>query len=460
MPDRGRERFLASWGMWFHATASGRGGEADGPFRSNSSASRANWIIPTFCSRPITPRFRCCCGWPISPGSMKRHTRSSGSTTVNAIATTHIISAATIPACARDLSMRWDCGVRDFLEQAQSMAWQSVEDARQLGHAFSLAHSLQRCGMTMILLKDWCRLPARLGRALSPRRAQQISLAACRCDLSAGLAGRTSGRLHEAGIEQMAHGVNHPFFAGFRPIFLPQIAEQELRAGRADQAMATIERAATRPQNRIIGFASRTFFACAAKSCWRNRATMREAEAAFREAMTMAAQQSCRPLELRAATSLARLLGDSGRATEARDALAPIYAPSPKASSGRICRLRRRCSLSTARAKTASASVACLRCRVIRRRMSAIAGETDLSRQPPAPRLPLRPRRNSGGYSDIGKSRPPQRVWRGMGLVKAHNYIETDHSAANGGRVAPRQHSQLPDRNRPPRPRVATSQLL
>ena len=28
LPDRGRERFLATWGIWFHATISGRAVEA------------------------------------------------------------------------------------------------------------------------------------------------------------------------------------------------------------------------------------------------------------------------------------------------------------------------------------------------------------------------------------------------------------------------------------------------
>ena len=50
-----------------------------------------------------------------------------------------------------------------------------------------------------------------------------------------------------------------------------------------------------------------------------------EAEAAFRQALAVAARQSCRALELRAAVSLARLLGEAGRGTEARNLLAPIY---------------------------------------------------------------------------------------------------------------------------------------
>jgi predicted ATPase len=50
------------------------------------------------------------------------------------------------------------------------------------------------------------------------------------------------------------------------------------------------------------------------------------AEQMFREALTAATAQSCRPLALRSAMSLARLMAETGRRIEARDLLAPIYA--------------------------------------------------------------------------------------------------------------------------------------
>jgi predicted ATPase len=49
------------------------------------------------------------------------------------------------------------------------------------------------------------------------------------------------------------------------------------------------------------------------------------AEAAFREALEVASRQSARSWELRATTSLARLLRDEGRRDEARALLQPIY---------------------------------------------------------------------------------------------------------------------------------------
>ncbi|MFL5286599.1 MAG: hypothetical protein ACJ8AW_37905, partial [Rhodopila sp.] len=50
-----------------------------------------------------------------------------------------------------------------------------------------------------------------------------------------------------------------------------------------------------------------------------------EAERHYRQAIAVAERQSAKLLQLRAATSLARLLRDQGRRTEARDVLGPIY---------------------------------------------------------------------------------------------------------------------------------------
>ena len=49
------------------------------------------------------------------------------------------------------------------------------------------------------------------------------------------------------------------------------------------------------------------------------------AEASFRHAIAVASKQQAKLFELRASTSLARLWGDQGKRTEARDLLAPIY---------------------------------------------------------------------------------------------------------------------------------------
>jgi predicted ATPase len=49
------------------------------------------------------------------------------------------------------------------------------------------------------------------------------------------------------------------------------------------------------------------------------------AEESYHHALAVARSQTAKTLELRAATSLARLLRDQGKPTEACDALAPVY---------------------------------------------------------------------------------------------------------------------------------------
>jgi predicted ATPase len=49
------------------------------------------------------------------------------------------------------------------------------------------------------------------------------------------------------------------------------------------------------------------------------------AEEFYRKALSIAQKQEAKSWELRAATSLARLWGDQGKRTEARDLLAPVY---------------------------------------------------------------------------------------------------------------------------------------
>jgi predicted ATPase len=50
-----------------------------------------------------------------------------------------------------------------------------------------------------------------------------------------------------------------------------------------------------------------------------------EIEACFAQAVVTAVQQGAKSLELRAATSLARLWAEQGRRVEAYDLLAPVY---------------------------------------------------------------------------------------------------------------------------------------
>ena len=68
----------------------------------------------------------------------------------------------------------------------------------------------------------------------------------------------------------------------------------------------------------------RNFIASKASCCvGHNR--LDEGQSALETALRIARRQQAKSYELRAATSLARLWGEQGRRTEARDLLAPVY---------------------------------------------------------------------------------------------------------------------------------------
>jgi predicted ATPase len=112
-------------------------------------------------------------------------------------------------------------------------------------------------------------------------------------------------------------------FEVYRPLFLGYLAEALLRAGdagraadTASQALSLIDETGERANEpellRLMGRIAVPH-------------SPAEAESFFRRAKEVASRQRARSLELRAATSLARLWRDQGRSGEAREALAPVY---------------------------------------------------------------------------------------------------------------------------------------
>jgi predicted ATPase len=216
----------------------------------------------------------------------------------------------------------WGLG---FPDQGHRMAWRSVEDARDLGHSFSLAHALQRAGMTMLLLRDVesCRAVVDELYPLAERNnfAWQLKDAMFLRGWLAALDGDSA-----AGIEQMLRGTDHQFLANFRPVFMPQIAEAELRAGRFEHATATLERALVEAMSQENHFCEPEIYRLRGEVLLAQLPANRAAaELALRQAVALAVKQPCPPLQLRAASSLARLLAEDGRRTEARDLLAPVH---------------------------------------------------------------------------------------------------------------------------------------
>ena len=153
--------------------------------------------------------------------------------------------------CARSFHAR-PFGVRVCLiKPAHVLA--PVADARELGHVFSLAHAMQRAGLTMMLLNDTaaCRTIAEELYPLAERNRflWQLADAMFFRGWLASLAGD-----FETGFEQMTHAINQGFNPGFRPPFLLKLAERALAVGQIDRAIAVLEQAGEELQSHTNHF--------------------------------------------------------------------------------------------------------------------------------------------------------------------------------------------------------------
>ncbi len=127
----------------------------------------------------------------------------------------------------------------------------------------------------------------------------------------------------EAGLDQMRKGADEPTSTAVRTLLLTLIAAQQFRIGRFDDAAGTLDRAMH--DTRVRSYEAEAIRLRGEILLAQSPGNAAAAEDAFRQSMAAAARQSNHAMELRAATSLARVLADRDRRDEARDLLAPIY---------------------------------------------------------------------------------------------------------------------------------------
>jgi predicted ATPase len=229
---------------------------------------------------------------------------------------------------ARVCTMAFNCmslWALGLFDQAHRMGLRSIEDARDLGHTFSLAHALHQTSWTFMLLEDVdaCQAIADELFPIAERNNFPWPLACARF-LQGWLLARQGDR--QAGIDQMFKAAAEPSVLYRIASLLPLVAEQQLRDGQHLAALETLERALSSVTSMQTHFCEPEIIRLRGDVLLQqSRANAGEAEAAFRQAIDIARMQSCRALELRSAVSLADLLSNSGRRDEACESLAPIY---------------------------------------------------------------------------------------------------------------------------------------
>ena len=325
LPDRGRERFLAAWGVWFFTTMTGRTKEAVARAEDLVAIARelkdSDLLMEAFHARVPgllrTAEFRAMkesAEEVIRLYDRERHRDHA-----------YYFGGHDSRVCARAFHAvsLWALGLPD---QARAEAFACAEDARALGHAFSIAHSLNMGGLTHLLLNDVdaCRAITDELLPLAERNKFPWPLTYARFQ-HGWVTSKTGDR--EAGIAEMLKAMESVPAAVLQPVVLTMAAEQQLANGQADAAMVTLDQAVDQMQVQHNYFFELEITRLRGEVLLaQSRDNAAEAERIFRHAIDIANKQPCRMIELRSAVSLARLLAERGDKAEARNVLVPVYA--------------------------------------------------------------------------------------------------------------------------------------
>ena len=227
--------------------------------------------------------------------------------------------------CARAISQCL-CGYPD---QANETTNEAIASARSIDHEPTLAYALILAGAFPAALLNNPQKAADFGEEtliLSKRLSSPVWLGYGRvmCGWSACMHSLDDGcvQLFREGHESLKFSAPNPW----QPFLLTLQAEIHTSRGETDRALRVLENAlqlVDRTDERswealVHNLFGKTLLA-------QDSRNTQQAEASFSRGIEVAQIQGAKSLELRAATSLARLWQNQGKRDEARDLLAPVY---------------------------------------------------------------------------------------------------------------------------------------
>jgi class 3 adenylate cyclase/predicted ATPase len=218
--------------------------------------------------------------------------------------------------------------LRGFPDKAVTLSHEGLELGRDLKHPFTETLALDYVTLVYAFRREFTFAEEQLGNLMQisaehrfPIRTVYQSLHEASILLARGDA--------EHAIVQAESGLAAAGAIGVRmrrPYFLAVLADAYLKTGRHEEGLKTMDDALDIVEqsgerwwqaelHRLRGH-----FRLAER-----RRDVADAEECFRRALAVSREQAARSLELRAATSLARLWAERGRRAEACDLLAPVY---------------------------------------------------------------------------------------------------------------------------------------
>ncbi len=232
------------------------------------------------------------------------------------------------PQVASLLLLSWDLWFLGYLDQSLARVSEALALAQNLAQPYSIAFAHYMISIVHLLRGEPAGALRSADQSLEISREQRFSLYVILSTISRGRALGELGRLGEAAAE-MQTGIAEARRTGvgmMYPMIQSWLADVHAQSGRKEIALSIVEQVL----GELGGATGRSW----ESELYRQRAqlflelnpsTATDAEAYLKRAVEIAGGQSAKALELRAATSLAKLWQQHGRGVEARNLLEPIY---------------------------------------------------------------------------------------------------------------------------------------
>ncbi|HTY99617.1 MAG TPA: AAA family ATPase, partial [Rhodocyclaceae bacterium] len=238
----------------------------------------------------------------------------------------HVADFGEDPGVTSGAYLSWVLWVLGRTGQAQAVSERSQVLARQLGHPISLAYALGFAAILQCRLRRPAEALALAKETLELANSHGFALWRIAATLTQGWARSMQG--DPEGVESMRHCVDatRAAMGGVTLAVLEPLTDACVRLGRFAAALETIDEALGLADTLGDHHADAELYRLRGEALLgsdrRSRPT--EAEASLSRALAVSRQQQAKSLELRAATSLARLWRDQNRRDDARQLLADI----------------------------------------------------------------------------------------------------------------------------------------
>ncbi len=219
--------------------------------------------------------------------------------------------------------------LQGLVDQAAEVTRETLADAEEGGHAFSLGCALTWCGCPIPLWRG--ELEAAEQAIVRLKEHTEIHALKSYYACSLGYEGLLAAKRGDfAAAERLLRDcldrLREPRFENLCTPFISGLAEVLGAAGRLDESLAVADEAGQRSiRNEVLWWMPEVLRVKGDALRGAGQVNTTAAEDQFRQSLELARQQGALSWELRTAMSLARLRQSQGRAREARDLLATVY---------------------------------------------------------------------------------------------------------------------------------------